>query len=63
MRQKKNRSERKKAEYTEFNKTVKKKKRRQRLRMKRTDHVKLYFKVVEVQTGYTKKDKSKRYVK
>ena len=55
LRKNEDKSQREKIEYTELNKTMKKK-RRQRSRKKRTDHVKLYFKVVEDQNIYTRED-------
>ena len=62
LRKKVDRSQREKTEYTELNKTVKKK-HRQRSQKKLTDHVETIFKVVEDQNIYTKEDQRKRYVK
>ena len=62
LRKKEGRSQREKIEYTELNKTVKKK-RRQKSRKKLTDHVETIPQSGRGPNRHTKEDQRKRYVK
>ena len=62
LRKKEHGSQREKTEYTELNKTAKKK-RRQRFRKKRTDHVETILQSGRGPNIYTREDQRERHVK